>query len=115
MPLLGGGKESREVHIRVGACHYVHAVVPDEFLLHAFGHAAYHADYEAASLAAFGAERLQAAHYLLFGIVAYRAGVEQHRVGIVDFVGDCISCHLHDCGYDFAVGHVHLAAVGFYI
>ena len=66
-------------------------MVPDELLLHAFGHAAYHADYESASFAAFGAERLQAGHYLLFGIVAYRAGVEQHRVGIVEIVYPAIS------------------------
>ncbi len=88
---------------------------PDELLLHAFGHAAYHhADYEAASLAAFGAERACRRLTIFCSALSRIEQVfEQHRVGIVDLSEIVYPAILHDCGHDFAIGHVHLAAIRF--
>ena len=110
--LLGGGKEGREAHIRVGACHDVHAVVPDELLLHAFGHAAYHADYEAASLC--GVRRRGACRRLTIFCSAL-SRIEQvlsSTASASSILSEIVyPAILHDCGHDFAIGHVHLAAI----
>ena len=89
-----------------------------EVLLDPLGHAPYHAYDKAALLATFatdGIEGLKAPQHFLFGVVTDRAGVEKHRIGIVQVVGGGISRHFHYRCNNLGIGHIHLASVGFYI
>ncbi len=91
-------------------------MVLDKLVLQALGHATYHTHNQAPrTLAAQRCEILQARHYLLLGIIAYAACIEQYGVGIGHIVGKGIAGHLHHRGHHLAVGHIHLAAVSFYV
>ena len=105
----------RQGEVCVGPGHEVGVVVVDEVVLHALGHAAQHAYYQFASAVAHGVEGLEAVDYFLLGVVAHAAGVEEHGVGLANVLAHVVARHLHDRGHNLAVGHVHLAAVGFYI
>ena len=52
---------------------------------------------------------------LVFSVLTDRACVEEDSVGFRLVVGGLIACHLHDAGYYFGIGHVHLAAVCLYV
>ena len=112
---LGLGYEVGQGEVGVGAGHEVGVVVVYEVLLHALGHASEHAYYEPLAAAARGVEGLEAVEYLLLGVVAHAARVEEYGVGFVEAVARVVAGHLHHGGHYFAVGHVHLAAVGFYV
>ncbi len=59
-------------------------------------------------------EGFEAVNDFLLGVVAHGAGIEKHGVGFVEGFAGFVAGHLHHAGHDFGVGHVHLAAVGFY-
>ena len=90
-------------------------VVGYQVVLHSLGHAAQHANDEPAPAVAHGIEGFKAVYYLLFSVVAHAACVEEYGVGLVYVLAHFIVRHLHYRGHNLAVGHVHLAAVGFYV
>ena len=47
--------------------------------------------------------------------LSHRAGVEEHSIGFVERVTRFVARHTHHGGHHFTVGHIHLAAVCFYI
>src|SRR5680860_1320192 len=49
---------------------------------------------------------------LVVGVLAYRTGVEQHEVGLLDLVGPAIAHGLEQAGSPFRVVDVHLASEG---
>ena len=111
---FGRGKELGQGEVGIGTGHQVGMVVLDEVLAYALGHASHDTDDErTGAVAAAVVEYLQAIEYFLLGIVANGAGVEQHGIGLVETFARLITGHLHDGSNDFAVGHVHLAAVCF--
>ena len=79
-------------------------------LLDALGHTAYNA-HKGGLAAAHGVELVKPAVYLLLGVVAYRAGVQQYEVGVLYLVAYLVSGYFKDGAYDLAVGNVHLATV----
>ena len=88
----------------------------DEIFLHAFSHTAQHAENQSsAALFPQGIQLSQAMIDFLLGIIAHRAGVQEHGISLFCLVACLIACHLHDAGHHFRIGHVHLAAVGLYI
>ena len=107
--------EVGEGEISVGASHEVAVVVVEEALLDALCHTAEHTNDEAATLLAEGVKGFEAVDDFLFGVVAHGAGVEEDGIGLVEVVARFVVCHTHDGGHHFAVGHVHLATVGFYV
>ena len=113
LALLGCGNEVGKVHVGIRAGDEVHVVLVEELLLDALGHAAEDADDEALLVLPQGMEILEAAVDFLLGVVADGASVDEDGVGIGDDVRHFVAGHLHDGGDDFAVGDVHLAAVGF--
>ena len=106
--------EVGEGEIGVGTGHKVGVVLGQEVIFDAFGHATEHAQDESASFLAQGVEGFEAMNDFLLGIVAHGAGVEKHGVGFVERFAGFVAGHLHHAGHNFGVGHVHLAAVGFY-
>ena len=54
----------------------------------------------------------QPVQHLLFGVLANRAGVEQHDVRIVDAVGSDVTGAAQDCAHRLRIGDIHLTAVG---
>ena len=59
---------------------------------------------------------LQLAHAAddpLLGVVAHRAGVDQHHVGLGRIVRAHVALAPEDAEHELGVGDVHLAAVGF--
>ena len=58
-------------------------------------------------------EELQSVEDLLFGVVSDRTSVHEYSVGFFQSFACRITCHLHDRGNNFAVGHVHLASISF--
>ena len=86
----------------------------DEFFPDAFGHAAKHTDDEAAPLPLQTVEELQAGDNLLLRIVAHRASVQEHSIGLVQILRHLIAGHAHHAGHNLAVCHVHLATVCLY-
>ncbi len=54
----------------------------------------------------------QPVQHLLFGVLANRAGVEQHDVRIVDTVGRDVTGAAQDCAHRLRIGDIHLTAVG---
>ena len=99
--------------VGVGAGHNVHLVALYELLLHALGHASHHANH-CAFATARSVELVQAAIDFLFGIVAYRTGVEQYQVGLVNAVADVVARNFQYRANDLAVGKVHLATICLY-
>ena len=111
MARFGLCKEVGQRQIAVRTRHQVGMVLLEQFVFYTLGHAAQYAHDERA-LALHGVEGFQSPVYLLLGIVAHRAGVQQHCVGLIDTVAGLVARHLHDAGHYFRVGHIHLAAVG---
>ncbi len=115
MARLGLRDEVGQGEVSVGPGHEVGMVVGYQVVLHSLGHAAQHANDEPPSAAAHGVEGFKAVKYLLLGVVAHAARVEEHGVGLVYVLAHFVVRHLHYRGHNLAVGHVHLAAVGFYV
>ena len=90
-----------------------------KLLANALRHAAQDADDELSPVfhpaLAQRVQHVKAVVDFLFGIVAHRTGVQEHRIGIVDGVASLIACHLHDRCNHFRVGHIHLTAISFYV
>ena len=93
-------EKRREVEIGIGAGHEVNAVVGHKVFPDPLGHASYHADYQAGKVTGtFAAQRVEKRkprEDFLLGIVADRAGVEQHGVGIFGAFGHFVTGHAHD-------------------
>ena len=86
----------------------------DECIFHALCHATYNAHNQAFAAAALQRVQLvEARENLLLGVVANRAGVDEDCIGFVEVLGYVVACHFHHRSHNFAVCHVHLAAVGF--
>ena len=49
------------------------------------------------------------------GVIADGAGIQQHYVGILRTLAKRVARISKDGGYQLAVVHIHLAAVGFYV
>ena len=111
---LGLSYEVGQGEIGVGAGHEVGMMVLEQVFLHSLGHASQHSDNHSSALARHGVQGVEAVEHFLFGIVAHAARVQKHGVGFVNAFAQFISGHLHHRGHNLAVGHVHLAAVGFY-
>ena len=110
---FGSGNESGELKIAVWTCHEVHSVLIDEFVFHAFGHTPDDANDKAAlTFATQCVEGVESCEDSLLGIVAHAAGVDEYCIGGIKTFGCSISRHLHHTCHNFAVGNVHLAAVG---
>ena len=109
MACLGLGNKVGQRQVGIGAGHQVYAVLLEQFLLHALRHTAQHTDDEGTGcrFTAFTLEpfllqriqRLQPVIDLLLRIIAHRAGVQQHGVGLVDCLRRLIARHLHDRGH----------------
>ena len=82
-------------------------------MAHAFGHASHDAHDEPTSLVAERLEVLEPRVDFLFGVFAHGTGVDKDGIGFVLSLTEFVAGHLHDAGNDFAVGHIHLAAVCF--
>ena len=52
---------------------------------------------------------------LVLCILSDAAGIEEDGIGLFFFLTHVVACHLHDAGYNFAVCHIHLAAISFNI
>jgi len=50
-----------------------------------------------------------------FGIITDCAGIQQHYIGILRTLAKRVASIGKDGGYQLAVVHIHLAAVGFYV
>ena len=114
VPQFGLGDEVGEREIAVGACHEVDTVLLEQLFADALGHATKHAEDDAPTSALQRMVIVDAGQDFLLGVVAHGAGVEQHGVGVVKIVDGAVAGHHHHAGHDLTVGHVHLAAVGFY-
>ena len=55
---------------------------------------------------------LNAVEYLLLCIISYRTSIDKHRISKLWIFGQVVTIHLHDRRHDFAIGYVHLAAIG---
>jgi hypothetical protein len=85
----------------------------EQLLAQVLGHAAGDADDQRGVGGLEAREVAEAAQHALLGVLADRAGVEDHRVGVLGAVHERHAGALEHAGHEFAVGHVHLAAVGF--
>ena len=84
----------------------------DQFLIF-LSHTSHHAD-DLFGVIFFGlAKSPERTVGLVFGLFAYRAGVEQDCVGVADIVGQFVSLPTEIGNDHFAVQHIHLAANGF--
>ena len=54
----------------------------------------------------------QVAVHLLFGVIANRAGVVEHQIGLVFAVAGAVTHGLQNAGHPLGIGLVHLAAEG---
>ena len=89
-------------------------VVLQQVVFHALGHAAQHTNNKAVSfltLTPDGIQRVQTVIYLLLGIVAYRAGVQEYGISLFQLFRSLVASHLHHGGYHLRVCHIHLATV----
>ena len=110
---LGKSDECGQFQIGIRTSHHINVMLTDEHFLQALGHTADNADDQAAlPLVAVGVQLVKARENLLFSIVAHRARVDENSIGLIDRLARLITCHLHYRGHHFAVGHIHLAAVG---
>ena len=80
---LGLCDEVGQTEISIRTRYEVGAMLIEQSVLHALGHAAQHADNQFAAFTTHGIERLQAVNNLLFRIVAYRASIEEHGISLV--------------------------------
>ena len=110
-----------QMEIAVWTTHEIGVMVLDQVVLHALGHTAQHAEDRLGIVgfrivvgvtALLSEKRVKTMIDLVLGILAHRAGVEKHRVGIFFVVRGFVTGHLHDGGNDFRVGYIHLAAIG---
>ena len=116
LPALDSADEIRQVEVAIGADDEVHVVLLDQLPLSTLRHTAEDADDDtAALLAADGVIVSDAVENFLLGIVAHRAGIEEDSIGQLRVFGQVKAVHLHDGCDDFAVGDIHLAAIGLYI
>ena len=113
MSLLGLGNKLGQCQVGVGAGNHVYFVSVYKLLFHALGHTA---DYSHKGLfaATHGVQLVQTAINFLLGIVAYRTGVQQNKVGLFNVVAHFVSGYTQDGTNNLAVGHIHLAAVCLY-
>ena len=87
----------------------------EEFRPQAFGHTTHHAYQEVRVAFPDFRESLYPASYPLFGIFPYRTSIHQNDIRFV-----LIGCMFEAGGgqngcYNFAISHIHLATIGFYI
>ena len=93
---LDCGKQFGQRQIGIGASHKVDTMIGYKVVFHSFGHTAYHTYYQPASTLALDCGKsLQAAYDFLFGIIAYRTGIQQYGIGIIRIVRYRIACHAH--------------------
>ena len=91
-------------------------VILKKVVLGAFSHTAQHTNDKFAVLCLFhGIESVEAVINLLLRVVANGTRVQKHRVGTFNVLHRVISRSFHDRSNHFAVRHIHLAAVSFYI
>ena len=88
-------------------------MVLDEVGLYSFCHTAQHAQYYFPSFLLFGVKSFQTVVNLVLCILSDAAGIEEDGIGLFFFLTHVVACHLHDAGYNFAVCHIHLAAISF--
>ena len=100
--------------VGIGTTYHINVMVLRKVLFGSLGHTAHNADEKPFFLLFHGVQRLQAVPYLLFGVLADGAGVQEYGIGLVNAVGGLIACHTHNRCNDLTVGYIHLAAVGFY-
>ena len=111
--IFGGSEEAWKVEIGIRTSHNIHTVVANEGFFHSLSHAANNAHYEvAATLLAHCSELAEAREYLLLGIVANGASVDKDGIGGFNLLRDVVASHFHHRSNDFAISHIHLAAVG---
>ena len=114
VPQFGLRHQVGQRQISIGTGHEVGMVLREQAFLHSLCHAAQHT-YDEATLATHGVKCLKAVHDFLFGIVAHGTSIKKHGIGFVHAFARLIISQTHHRRHHFAVGHVHLAAVGFYI
>ena len=99
--------------VAVGPHHQVeHPRFVEQALAQVLGHAAGHAHHQARALALEAGELAQPAQHALLGMLPDRAGVEDHRVGVLGALHQRQAGALEHARHHLAVRHVHLAAVG---
>ena len=102
-----------QITVCIGAHDQVHKLLFFKKLFaHAFGHATQHANFE---LGLVGLERIKLIQSLAHGLLsllANRAGIQEHQIGIFELVGGFVSPFLQNRGDNFAVREIHLASVG---
>ena len=108
-----------ERQVAVRSTDDVSMVVGYQVVLDTLRHAAEHTEEQLGAalrlaLPSLGIERVEAVVNLALRILSDRAGVEEDGVGLLLVLRSLVARHLHDRGDDLGVGHVHLAAVGFY-
>ena len=96
---LALGYHVGQVEVAVGPADQVGVVVVYQVVLDTLGHAAQHAQDELAAPFLLGMQGLQPVIYLVLGVLAYAAGVQEYRVGAGLVLAQFIACHLHDGGY----------------
>ena len=94
-------------------------VVGYQVVLDTFRHTAEYAEEQLGAalrlaLLSLGIERVEAVVNFALRILSDRAGVEEDGVGLLLMLRSLVARHLHDRGDDLGIGHIHLAAVGFY-
>ena len=104
-----------QAEIAVRAGNDIHITLLDQFFLGAFSHASQNTDKKFPALTPTGIEGFKTMQDFLFGIVTDRAGVQENGIGFLFRPADVVIGHLHDGSYCFAVSHIHLTSVGFYI
>ena len=99
--------------VAVGAHDQVeHARLVEQSRAEVLGHAAGDADDQVRVAALEPGEVPEPPQHALLGVLADRAGVEDHRVGVLGTIGEAHARAQQHARHQFAVGHVHLAAVG---
>ena len=106
--------EVGQCEVSVWSCHEIAMVVFYQIVLHAFCHTPYHAD-DQWSFALDGIECIESVIYFLFGVIAYRTGVQKHCISLIEVFSVFVSGHLHHAGHYLRISYIHLTSVGFNI
>ena len=101
----------RQIPVRIGADDQIHPWhLLEQRGAQPLRHAADDAEHPAGALVPL--ELAHPADHPLLGVVADRAGVDQHDIGVRRLLGADVALTAEQAEHQLGVGHVHLAAVG---
>ena len=108
------GYKVGQSEIAVGTAHEIGVMVVYQVVFHSLRHAAQHAEDDLAALLLLCMEGFETVVYLVFSILPDAACIQKNSVCVVFLFAKFITRHLHHRSYNFAVCHVHLAAISLY-